>query len=387
VEAIVMVGAKDRRWRAPAAEPEDHPDRILILSASLGAGHDGAAREWARRLRQQGFEVDIHDFLALLPAGLGRGVRYMYKVMLERVPWAYSLTFRLTAMARGKSVVRTILAACRSRLWRILPPGTVAVLSTYPLASQMLGQLRSRGRLAIPAFTYLTDFSVHPIWVAQGIDAHYALHEVTAEWARALGAANVVVTSPLVSDRFTAALALTKRDARAQFGLPKDERLVLLVAGSWGVGDVKRTAAEIARTGVAIPVVVCGRNDALRRQLKDAGIGCPLGWVSNMPELMRAVDVLVENAGGLTSLEAMASGLPIATYRPLPGHGRANAVTLMEAKVSTWIRDPAALGPVLAELIDGPQGQRQRMAGLALFASDRVDSAVDVLATATELRR
>ena len=35
-----------------------------------------------------------------------------------------------------------------------------------------------------------------------------------------------------------------------------------------------------------------------------------LGWTDDMAGLMAACDVMVENAGGLTSLEAMAAGLP-----------------------------------------------------------------------------
>jgi hypothetical protein len=183
----------------------------------------------------------------------------------------------------------------------------------------------------------------------------------------------VEVTGPGASGRFGPATAAERARAREHFGLPLDERLALLVAGSWGVGDVERTAAEIVATGVATPVIVCGRNEALRDRLARAGLGRPLGWVSQMPELMGAVDVLVENAGGLTSIEAMASGLPVASYRPIPGHGRANAAALHAAGVSTWIRRPGELGPVLVELVDGPRGRRQRAAGLALFHDDPSD--------------
>ncbi|MFG2969829.1 UDP-N-acetylglucosamine--N-acetylglucosamine transferase, partial [Streptomyces sp. NPDC048288] len=88
-----------------------------------------------------------------------------------------------------------------------------------------------------------------------------------------------------------------------------------------------------------------------------------------MPGLMHACDVLVQNAGGLTSLEAFAAGLPVASYRCIPGHGQTNAAALDEAGLAVWIRDPAGLGPVLAELLHGPRGQAQRTAGLALHAS------------------
>ncbi len=371
-----------RRGRAgpvPAAAVDGSPvspgrpagrGRVVLVGASLGAGHDGAAREWAARLREQGFDTDTHDFLALLPAPMRRGVRDGYQAMLTWAPWSYSLVFRLAAVPGARALIRWLLAPFGRRMLRLLPADTVAVLSTYPLASQLLGRLRRRGELAAPVATFLTDFSVHRMWVAPGVDAHYALHEVSADQARALHAAEVTVTGPLVGARFGPGSAAARRRARRRLGLPVGERLALLVAGSWGVGEVECTTAEIARTGVAAPVVVCGRNVALRERLDELSLGHPLGWVTDMPELMRAVDVLVENAGGLTSLEAMASGLPVATYRPIPGHGRTNAAALDRAGVSSWIRDEDQLAATLTELIDGGRGRRQRRAALALFAAD-----------------
>jgi UDP-N-acetylglucosamine:LPS N-acetylglucosamine transferase len=381
------VDAGERAAPAPLpAQEGGRRGRVVIVTASVGAGHDGAAREWARRLREYGFEVDTHDFLKVLPGVLGRWVRDIYEAMLHIAPSGYTLVFWLTAMPRGAALVRrALLAPFRSRVRKLMPPDTVAVLSTYPLASQVLGQLRKRGQLRAPAATFLTDFSVHRLWVAPGIDAHFAVHDISAAQARALGATNVSVTGPLVADGFRPPLPATRLRARQRFGLPASGRLALLVAGSWGVGDVERTAADIMRTGVALPVVVCGRNTVLRDRLEQLGLGHPLGWVDDMPELMRAVDVLVENAGGLTSLEAMASGLPVATYRPIPGHGRTNAAALDQVGVSTWIRDEPALRPALIDLMEGQSGQRQREAALALFATEPAGPAVRALEGAAQV--
>ncbi|MGN5377605.1 hypothetical protein ACQ4WX_07455 [Streptomyces lasalocidi] len=63
----------------------------------------------------------------------------------------------------------------------------------------------------------------------------------------------------------------------------------------------------------------------------------------------------------------------MASYRCIPGHGPANAAALDEAGVAVWIQDPADLKGVLGELVGGPLGQRQREAGLALFAPGPAD--------------
>jgi hypothetical protein len=52
---------------------------VLVVSASMGAGHDGVARELARRLHEQGSGGDVVDYLALLPFGTGRLYRALYR--------------------------------------------------------------------------------------------------------------------------------------------------------------------------------------------------------------------------------------------------------------------------------------------------------------------
>lgn len=86
---------------------------------------------------------------------------------------------------------------------------------------------------------------------------------------------------------------------------------------------------------------------------------------------MRATDVLVENAGGLTSFEAFASGLPVTTYRPIPGHGIDNANAMAEAEVTTCAHDRNDLeDAVLALGRDGEARSRHVAAAMSVFPSD-----------------
>ncbi|WP_405725961.1 UDP-N-acetylglucosamine--N-acetylglucosamine transferase [Streptomyces sp. NBC_01537] len=351
--------------------PPARAGRVVIISASVGAGHDGAAAELTARLRAAGHPVDRHDLLDLFPARLGPLVSGSYHRLLTLAPWAYQRMYASTERRRTASpAVRALLRSAEERTLRVLPPDTRAVVSTYPGASQVLGALRLSGRLHVPVLTYLTDFSVHPFWVAPGVDLHLAAHPIPAAEARAHGAAHAIASGPVAGPRFTPAAPGRRQAARTRFGLPPHAPLALLVAGSWGVGPVQQVAAEIRDSGVAVPVVVCGRNETLAARLRAAGIDHTHGWVDDMPGLMHACDLLVQNAGGLTSLEAFAAGLPVASYRCIPGHGRTNAAALHAAGLATWIRDPADLKPVLTDLLEGPLGQAQRETALALLAED-----------------
>jgi len=243
------------------------------VSASIGAGHDGAAAELDRGLTALGLTVDRFDLLDLLPAHLGRLVRDGYHRMLVQVPWAYQRIYAGTERAGGGGVLaRALLRTAEERLLDALRPGTGAVVSTYPGASRVLGGLRLGGRLTVPVLTYLTDFSVHPLWVADGVDVHLAAHAVPAAQSRATGAQDVRVCGPVTDPRFRPGGARERITARRRFGLPDNSPLALLVSGSWGVGPVRQVALELRDCGAALPVVVCGHNETLAAQLRAAGI-------------------------------------------------------------------------------------------------------------------
>jgi hypothetical protein len=69
--------------------------------------------------------------------------------------------------------------------------------------------------------------------------------------------------------------------------------LALVVAGSWDVGDIDSTVDDIARRGVAIPVVACGHYDELYRRMEQAGTAIAVVWTDEMACLVRACDVVI----------------------------------------------------------------------------------------------
>jgi UDP-N-acetylglucosamine:LPS N-acetylglucosamine transferase len=334
--------------------------KITIVSASVGAGHDGAARELARRLTGRGFEVTVLDFLDLLPGRLGPMLRHTYATELAVAPASWGWLLRGLAHHRtAKTVARVAVRAAGRATLAALGPAPAVVVSTYPVASQVLGQLRRDGSLTAPVVTFLTDLSVHPLWVAEGVDLHLAIHDVAARQASRHGA-RVRVAGPAVGPAFhpdppglTADGGMTTehREVRLRYGVPTDRPAALVVAGSWGVGEIEDTMRDIAASGVAVPVALCGQNVRLRQRLLRAGYGPALGWVDEPAPLIRACDVVVQNAGGLTSLEALACGRPVVSYRCVAGHGTTNAEALDEAGYAVWARDSRELEQALAEAV------------------------------------
>lgn len=349
---------------------------VLVVSASMGAGHDGAARELTKRLEARGVRTRTVDFLDASP-WIGRIIKAVFEFQLNHAPWAYEATYRVwfvgavlcapLAWAMGAIFGRRLLrwaAEC----------GASTVVSTYPLASVVLGRLRKRRwrRLEVPAITFVTDFAVHPLWVHRGIDLNMCVHPNSAAAAAAATGRPAVAPGPMVAEGFRSELP-DRAAARLELGLPVDARVVLVVAGSWGVGELEETFDALAACGNWFPLAVCGQNAKLRERLEARGAGMVLGWTDAMPRLMAASDVLLQNAGGLTCMEAFAAGLPVVTYRPIPGHGRQNAIEMDNAGVAVFATDVDDLATALDRATDG-SGQLARL-GKSMFCGD---AAIDV---------
>jgi len=330
--------------------------RVLVVTAGMGAGHAAAARELASRLERRGTAVRVVDLLALPGQRGGAWPRVAYALLLRCLPQGYDAVMR--AWARWPETFARFTAVGGGGYERGLSAEVARfrpdrVVSTYNLASQVLGRLALRGEITAPVSTYVTDPGAHPYWVHPGVRQHLAVTAPTAAALTGLGARGVVLTRPLLAPGF--ATPADRDVSRRQVGLPPGVRVALVSGGSWAAGQVERAVRLLAADPALLPVTLCGRDERLRRRLERAGLGRPLGWRDDVPALLAAADVLVDNAGGLTCLEALAVGLPVVLFRVLPGHGRLNAATLAGAGFATWARRDETLLPAVRRPRAGPR--------------------------------
>ncbi len=349
------VRAGRRRARSTSAVPRIPAARVLVLSATVGAGHEGAAHELARRLRARGVEVEVRDFLDAVPGVARRVLRDGYLPIVQHVPWLFDRLVAGLDDGRGPQRAADALYRAAEPTVRRWSAGADAVVSTYPLASQTLGRMRRRGSLTAPAVTFLTDPAAHRLWCHPDVDEHLTVTGATADDGVRHGVA-LRPTGALCAPRFSRPVpAAARHGLRAGLGVPVTAPLVLLSAGSLGMGSVHDTVDAVRQHPEAWTAVLCGRNDRLRRRLADRPRVVALGWRDDVPELMAAADLLVHNAGGLAFTEALVAGLPAVTYLPIPGHGRANADLLERAGLAPWPRSPAGLVAAVDEVLARPR--------------------------------
>ncbi len=329
--------------------------RVAVITGSYGAGHNSAASELSTALRAAGCDVETHDIVDLLPWRLGPILRAAYYAQLRSHPESWSATLELLEPGRPLHRLVTRLLSVAATSVAAATRECDLVVTTHPFGVQALGHARVRGQITVPAVTYFTDASVHALWVHPGIDLNLAIHEVAAIDARRWGAEATVIR-PLVPTRAPTSGSKISIDPLASLGIIGPRALV--TGGSLGIGDLADTCRDILTTGLMTPVVLCGTDESLRRRLSRIPGVVPLPWQNDIATHMAFSDCVVQNAGGFSSLQGLASGTPVITYRPLPGHGVANAVNLEEAGLVPWARTIGDLANELAAAKTAPRVDR-----------------------------
>lgn len=299
--------------------------RALLLSGSLGMGHDVMAEACADSLRSRGWSTELLDSMRLL-GGRGRTAgESVFRAMLA-IPGLYD-AYHFAALRTGNRLaLRTEAAACRNIVPRLgayldARPADLAI-SVFATAAAAVSRLRRPGTAHV---VFCTDVTPHRLWVQPHVDLYLVTsHAAGCAVQRFDPAARIaIVPAPVRAGFYTAP---PQAAARSSLGLPENEPCVVLMSGAWGIGPLASVAAALGRAGVQV-LAVAGRNRRLAARLREVAAAHPevhpFGYTDRIPELMSAADLVV-TASGDTCSEARVIGRHLLLLDVVPGHGRDN---------------------------------------------------------------
>ena len=343
------------RSRSDSVCPVSPTGKVLILTAAVGGGHEAAGRTVRAELERAGHNVAMADGLRQMSSVLDWLLVRFYSSQVRNTPRSLGAVFAATSRKSGAAAVRFLVSLLfAGRLLKVIERERPdLVVSTYPLVTAALGRLRKVGRLRIPAAAIIPDYGVHPLWVDPGVDLHLVVSRHSAELAKRAGGKVSLARLP-VPDGFHS--APTRDNARAILGLEQKAFVALVVGGAWGIGDLERAAKCAAESG-AHTVVVTGTNAGLRARLEERFASeenvWVMGWRDDIPVLMAAADCLIQNAGGMTCLEAIEMSLPILIFDPILGHGEFNAQVMEQTGSARWVHTAGELTTLLRSVARG----------------------------------
>ncbi len=148
--------------------------------------------------------------------------------------------------------------------------------------------------------------------------------------------------------------------------------MVLLVGGGEGMGPLERTALAIASScPSAALAVITGRNESLRERLEGYQWPIPTfiyGFVHEMPDFMRAADILVTKAGPGTITEALNAELPMILYSRLPGQEDGNVGYVEAEGAGIWAPQPEMMVAAIQNWIKHPKEREKVVAACRRLA-------------------
>jgi processive 1,2-diacylglycerol beta-glucosyltransferase len=344
------------------------PQRILVLSASVGAGHMRAAQAVELALRELAPNATVQniDILTMTNAAFRRVYGKTYLDLVNMAPHVLGLIYdmmdkpvkpknpgdRLRLMMEKLNLTR-FREMLEEAHWDV-------VVNTHFLPAEIIASLRKKGKIAQRQMTVTTDFDTHRLWVNEPTE-HYTT--ATAEGAAYLTSFGVpsertsvtgIPIHPLFSHPMDRAACLKSQ------GLKGDRPIILQLAGGFGVGPIARLYQGLLAIRQPLEiVVVAGKNESAKAELEKILVPTRhhtkvLGFTNQIHELMHVADVVMSKPGGLTTSEVLASGAAMAIVNPIPGQESRNSDYLLEQGAAIKINNIATLSMKMEELLGDP---------------------------------
>src|SRR5450755_2396833 len=172
--------------------------RILILSASVGAGHMRAAEAVELAVRQESPDATVanYDVLSLMPPAFATVYRDGYFDLVARSPrvlgWLYEATDKPFHKARLQAGIER--AGARHLLKKIRAFEPDVVICTHFLPTPLLDRERKKGRIKARIITVVTDFEVHGMWLSAPSDHYFVATDEAQAHLEALGISPSIIT-------------------------------------------------------------------------------------------------------------------------------------------------------------------------------------------------
>jgi len=341
-------------------------NRVLILSASAGAGHLRAAEALkhaftklnaAREVRH----IDTLDYTNKVFRHLySQTYLEMVNSAPEMLGWLYDYLDRPWKKERRRLALDRLNTRPFVKLLKQYRPDIT--ICTHFLPAEIISWLKAKERIERPPAIVVTDLDVHAMWLCHNYDRYFVPIEETRVHLAKLGipSQKISVTGIPIDPIF--AERKDKTAMRRKHSLKPDRTTILVSAGGFGAGPIEHVITSLLDLQHQAQVVaIAGRNEELRTRLQslvkrtkrnssvDVNV---VGYTTEMDEYMSASDLILGKPGGLTTSEALAKGLVLVIVNPIPGQEERNSDHLLEEGVAIRCNNLPALAFKIDQLLD-----------------------------------
>ena len=366
--------------------------RILILSASAGAGHVRAGNAL-----KQVFEADPRveavehiDALNYTNKLFHTFYSKFYFQLVKTAPHVLAWAYEVSDEPWKTDIMRLHLDRLQSqklvRYIRNFKPDIT--ICTHFMPTGIIAHLIQKGVLDTQLSIVVTDLDMHAMWLSRTFHRYFVAIDETKAHLEALGIPSDRVTVSGIPIDPVFSEPVDRVALRTSLGLDPNKTTLLCSAGALGIGPAEFVVTRLMKMRHSVQsVVICGKNEEARQRiLSKVGANNPnfkiLGYTDRMHDWMKAADLFIGKPGGLTTAESLCCGVPLVIVWPIPGQEERNSDHLLEDGVAIKCNELTTLDFKIDRLLDNPgQLEAMRQRALQLGRPNAAKIVVDTLLT------
>ena len=363
------------------------------MSVSAGMGHIKAAAALEKTFATDESVVEVinndalqytnklfRDFYSTFYTSLVKSapnfLGWWYKTSDE--PWRTDAMRHMIDRLNTKPLVRFIRA--------FDPHITVC---THFMPAGIISHLIATKQLQAHLSIVVTDFDFHAMWLSRAFHRYFVAIDETKAYLQMLGMPTDRITVSGIPIDPVFCNPINRVQECMLLGLDPTKPILLLSAGALGVSPTEFILEQLLLLSHPVQIlVICGRDEELKRRIEQRVQNQHnravrvFGYTNEMHRWMKMADLFIGKPGGLTTAEAVASGLPMCVFNPIPGQEERNCDHLLEEGIAIKCNDLITLPFKISKLLDDPAIMAQMRLQALRFA--KPDAAQIVVRTLIE---
>ena len=365
------------------------------MSVSAGMGHIKAAAALEKTFAADKSVVEVinndalqytnklfRDFYSTFYTSLVKSapnfLGWWYKTSDE--PWRTDTMRHMIDRLNTKPLVRFI---------RAFDPHII--VCTHFMPAGIISHLIATEQLQAQLSIVVTDFDFHAMWLSRAFHRYFVAIDETKAYLEMLGMPTDRITVSGIPIDPVFGKLVNRTQESVLLGLDPTKPILLLSASALGVSSTDFILEQLLLLShQAQLLVICGRDEELRRRVEQRVQNLQsravrvFGYTDEMHRLMKTADLFIGKPGGLTTAEAVASGLPMCVFNPIPGQEERNCDHLLEEGIAVKCNDLITLPFKISKLLDDPARMAEMKLRALRFA--KPDAAQTVVRTLIEDR-